>query len=75
MGKSQLNKWADLIDQFHKNYDGVRDPLLLVGQIVLRFGQYRNGTVFETEKDVSEEIFGMEEVNYTSKQRSINQMN
>ena len=61
MGKSRVNDCADLIDQCHQNQDGGQDLLILVGQRVLRFNQYRKRTVFETEKNVFEEIFETEE--------------
>ena len=42
---------------------------------VFRFGQYREGTVFQTEEVVSEKKFGMEEEEkHESKQRYINQI-
>ena len=58
----------------HKNCDGDRDQLILVGQKVLQVGQYREGTVFEMEEDVSKEFFEMGEEKHESKQYSINRI-
>jgi len=74
MVKSWVIEWYDLIDYCHENYDGCRDPYLLVDRKALRFGQYRKVTVFETEEVIYEEIFETEEEKHASNQRSINQM-